>query len=218
MLYSVARRHSRLSPFMEMVESIVSKKNKQKFTYNGYLFVFDNHSKDSIIKFWQCERKNDCKARIHTKDNVVITEINEHLHGASASSVKVAAIKTSLKRRAKECQHKSLTVINSSTENISQAAQGELPSTDSMRQMIKRRNQLNLAPPNLADVSEVVIPDKYEQYMTNNGERENFLIADSGQSDDRILIFRRESWTKHLLDSGVWYADGTFRLAPSLFT
>ena len=85
--------------------------------------------------------------------------------------------------------------------------------------MVKRRtNQLNLASPNLADVSEIVILDEYKQYMTNNGERENFLIADSGQSDDRILIFRRESWIKYLLDSGAWYADGTFRLAPPLFT
>ena len=88
-----------------------------------------------------------------------------------------------------------------------------------MRQMVKRRgNQLNLAPSNPANVSEIVISDEYKQYMTNNGERENFLIADSGQSDDRILIFGRESWTKYLLDSGVWYADGTFRLAPLLFT
>ena len=90
--------------------------------------MFDKHSKkDPIIKFWQCERKNDCKARIHTKDDVVITEINEHFHGASASSVEISAIKISLKRRAQECQDKSSTVINSCTENISQAAQGELP-------------------------------------------------------------------------------------------
>ena len=182
--------------------------------------MFDNHSKkDPILKFWQCERKNNCKARIRTKDDVVITEINEHLHGVSASSVEVAAIETSLKRRAKECQDKSSTVINSCTENISLAAQGELPSTDSMRQMVKRRrNRLSLAPPNLADVSEIVIPDEYKQYMINSGERENFLIADSGQSYDRILIFERESRTKHLLDSGKWYADGSFRLAPPLFT
>ena len=63
--------------------------------------MFDNHSKkDPTVKFWQCERKTDCKARIHTKGDVVITEINEHSHGASASSVEIAAIKTSLKRRA----------------------------------------------------------------------------------------------------------------------
>ena len=82
--------------------------------------MFDNHSKkDPIIKFRQCERKNDCKARIHTEDDVVITEINEHLHGASASSVEISAIKTSLKRCGKECQDHSSTVINSCTENIS---------------------------------------------------------------------------------------------------
>ena len=63
----------------------------------------------------------------------MITKINEHSHGASAASVEIATIKTSLKRRAEECQDQPSTVINSCTENISQAAQGELPSTDSMR-------------------------------------------------------------------------------------
>ena len=51
---------------------------------------------------------------------------------------------------------------------------------------------MNLAPPDSADVSEIVMIDEYKQYMMNNGEGENFLIADSGQSDDRILIFGRE--------------------------
>ena len=126
---------------------------------------------------------------MHTKDNVVITEINEHSHGASAASVETAEIKTSLKRSAEECQGQSSTVINSCTENISQAAQGELPSTDSMRQMVKRRrNQLNLAPSNPADVSEIVILDEYKQYMTNNGKRENCLIADNSLIADNGLI------------------------------
>ena len=83
---------------MEMAEYIVSKKNKPQFTHNGYLFIFDKLSKkDPIIKFWRCKRKNNCKARIRTKDDVVITEINEHSHGASAASVEIAAIKTIFK-------------------------------------------------------------------------------------------------------------------------
>ena len=87
-----------------------------------------------------------------------------------------------------------------------------------MKQMVKRRNQLNFASPDPADVSQILITDEYNQYMTKNGEHKNFLIADSGQLDDRILIFARESWTKYLLDSDVWYGNGTFRLAPPLFT
>ena len=50
----------------------------------------------------------------------------------------------------------------------------------------RRRNQSNLALLNPADVSEIVIPDEYKQYATNKGEHENFLIADSGQSDNTI--------------------------------
>ena len=53
---------------MEMAEYIVRKKNKPKFTHNGYLFVIDKHSKkDPIVKFWRRERKNDSKACIYTK-------------------------------------------------------------------------------------------------------------------------------------------------------
>ena len=79
---------------MEMAEYIASKKNKPKFTLNGYLFVFDKHSnQDPIIKFWRCERNNDCKACILTKDDVVIIEVNEYSHGASATSVEIATNK-----------------------------------------------------------------------------------------------------------------------------
>ncbi|XP_064098057.1 uncharacterized protein LOC135209279 [Macrobrachium nipponense] len=44
-----------------------------------------------------------------------------------------------------------------------------------------------------------------------------FLIADSGYEDKRNMIFGRQIWTAFLLDSEVWYADGTFKLAPPLF-
>ena len=107
------------------------------------------------------------------------TEINEHSHGALAASVEIAAIKISLKCRAEKCQDQLSTVINSCTDNISQATQ-KLPSTDSIRQIAKRRNKLNLASSNPADVSEIVILDEYKEYMTNNGKRENFLIAENG--------------------------------------
>ena len=140
-------------------------------------------------------------------DDVVRTEINEHSHGALAASVEIAEIKISLKCRAEKCQDQLSTVINSCTDNISQATQGELPSTDSIRQIAKRRNKLNLASSNPADVSEIVILDECKEYMTNNGKRENFLIAENGQRNNRIFIFGIESWTKYLLDSDVWYAD-----------
>ena len=60
---------------------------------------------------------------------------------------------------------------------------------------------------------ELVIPNDYKCYVTTTGQSENFLIGDSGQEDERILIFGRQSW----LESQVWYADGTCKMSPPLF-
>ena len=45
---------------------------------------------------------------------------------------------------------------------------------------------MDLAPPNPIRVRELVIPEEYKNYVKQNGESENFLIADSGYEDERI--------------------------------
>ena len=145
--------------------------------------------------------------------------MNIHSHGASAAAVEVAKIRTVIKVRAEACQEPPSSIISNSTGDVSTAAQGALPTIDSMKKMVRRkRNQVNLAPPNPLCVSDLVIPYAYQQYVQNNGNCEEFSIADSGQSDQRILIFGRKSWTVFLLDSDLWYADGTFKLSPPLFS
>ena len=46
---------------------------------------------------------------------------------------------------------------------------------------------------------------------------EKFLLGDTGEGNNRILIFGRISWLQHLVFSEIWFADGTFTIAPSLF-
>ena len=202
-----------------MIQDIQTKQQKQKFTHNGYLYVFDKHSKrDVSIKFWRCEKKNECKARLHTRNDRVVKELNEHSHGASAALVEVALVQTLLKKRAIETQEQPSAIVNACSENVSQAAQASFPRVESMKQIIRRkRNIMNIAPPNPINARELVIPDEYKSYVNANGESEDFLIADSGTSDDRILIFGRQSWIVFLRDSDVWYCDGTFKLSPLIF-
>jgi len=45
-----------------------------------------------------------------------------------------------------------------------------------------------------------------------------FLLCDSGPGPDRILIFGRQSWLHHLVTSDMWFVNGTFSIAPSLFS
>ena len=111
--------------------------------------MFDKQSKiDPLMQFWRCENKKECKAPIHTKINEV-KEIQEYAHGASAASMETAVIKANVNCRAGESQDQPSAIISSCTKNISQAAQRPLPNLDALKQIVrKRRNQMNLAPPN----------------------------------------------------------------------
>ena len=80
-----------------------------------------------MILLWRYLLKNECKERIHTKNNGVVKKVNEHCHGASAADVEDACIKKSLKRKAEETLEVPSTIINGCIENGSQAAQGPLP-------------------------------------------------------------------------------------------
>ena len=78
---------------------ILSEKGREKFTYIGFINVFDKCSKiDETVKFWRCEQRGRCNGRIHTRNNTVIKEVNTHSHKANAVVVEVAEVKTSLKR------------------------------------------------------------------------------------------------------------------------
>ena len=46
---------------------------------NGSLY--DKHKVLGEINHWQCERRKECKARLHTQGMEIIKRINEHLYG-----------------------------------------------------------------------------------------------------------------------------------------
>ena len=203
-----------------MALDILSKRGKEKFSHNGYLYIFDKMSKSDIaIKFWRCEQVGRCRGRIHTSDGEVVKEINTHSHISSAANIEVAAAITRVKRRAEETVEGTIQVINECMTNLSEAAQASAPNTGAMRKIIRRkRHEIQAAPANPIDLQQLVLPDPYRKYVPQPGKEEDFLLCDSGAGLDRILIFGRKCWLEHLDTSNTWYADGTFAIAPSLFS
>ena len=91
---------------------VLTVKEGEKFTYNESIYVFDKCSKmDETVKFWRCEQRGRCNRRIHTKNNMVIKEVNIHSHEADTSVVDVAKVKT-LIRRAEDTREPPCVVIN----------------------------------------------------------------------------------------------------------
>lgn len=77
---------------------------------------------------------------------------------------------------------------------------------------------MQVAPDAPKDLETLVIPESFQLYSPSEGTTEQFLLHDSGPSPDRILIFGRSRSLNVLHQSDMWYADGTFKIAPPLFS
>ena len=60
------------------VKLIKSRRGGQKLAEGGY--IYDKQKIYGEITHWQCEKKGECKARLHTKG----MSSNEHFHGSDA--------------------------------------------------------------------------------------------------------------------------------------
>lgn len=204
------------------MEAVQSKRGKEKVTYEGNAYVFDKFSADHSTKFWRCERKNECKARLHTStDNgQVLMQKNQHNHGSDAAQLRVAVIMAGIKRRATETTEIPSVILNTAVQGTSAAVQAKMPKKDAVRKVIQRiRNVNHAAPPQPANRAAIIIPEEYRMYKISPDNMEEFLLWDSGEQDEnRILIFGRQStgaWTNQIEKL---YVDGTFSLAPALFS
>ena len=45
---------------------VKTQRDKEKFIENGHMYTFDRYSADMTKKFWRCQEKDFCRARIHT--------------------------------------------------------------------------------------------------------------------------------------------------------
>ena len=201
-----------------MAMEVLTKCGKEKFAHNRFLYVFDKTSKTDKLKYWHCEQKNHSEARLHTKAGEVVRELNSHSHEACAAQVEVALVKTKIKRRAEETLESLIVVVNECLTDISQSSLAGIPNMAALRKIIHRKRNLVMnAPSNPADLQQLFRPERYKIYVPQPGVQENFLLCDSGPGRDQILIFGRQSWLQHLVTCDIWFADGTFSIAPSLF-
>uniref|UniRef100_A0A5S6Q2H3 FLYWCH-type domain-containing protein n=1 Tax=Trichuris muris TaxID=70415 RepID=A0A5S6Q2H3_TRIMR len=62
------------------MNSVMTKRNREKFVHDGHMFTFERLNASRTVKFWRCDRRDsyDCKARIHTSvaTNEAVKEVN----------------------------------------------------------------------------------------------------------------------------------------------
>ena len=151
-----------------MAKEILTKRGKEKFAHNEFLYVFDKTSKtDNELKYWRCEqKKNGCKARLYAKAGEVVRELNSHSQEACSAQVEVALVKTKIKRRAEETLESPTVVVNECLTDISPSSLAAIPSVAALRKIIHRkRNSVMNAPNNPADLQQLFVPECYRIYI-----------------------------------------------------
>jgi len=119
------------------MEELKSTRGKMQFLHE--IYVFDRLSADWPKKFWSCQLKTECKARLHmTADSSeVVVQMNQHTHGSDAVQLQ-AAVMTGMKRRAAESTEIPSVILNTALQGTSSAVQAKLPRKDAVRKLIQR--------------------------------------------------------------------------------
>ena len=113
-------------------------------------------------------------------------------------------------------------MINHDVQNLAVAAQGQLPDTHALREVIRRKRiRIQAPPPNSVTLAQLVVPQNstYREYEHQPGQMEPFLLAEGPQGPDNILILGRRQSNLDLLErSRRRYIDGAFKIAPIIFS
>ncbi|ODM87032.1 hypothetical protein Ocin01_19650 [Orchesella cincta] len=165
---------------------------------------------------WYCieQRHAKCKGRAYTAHNEVLRTNDEHNHTPDAAKIEVKTVRANIKFAAKTLSDPPQAIVASFTEKISSSAAAKLPALRTLKRSIRYdRVKAHNSHPIPTSLTTLQLPVKYQ--LTTKDE--NFLLFDSGPSNDRILIFGTMKNLQHMEHSSEWYADGTFKVAPLLF-
>ena len=170
-------------PQFTLIRSSKCKKECYKLVEGG--FVYGKQRVIGDITHWQCEKRESCKARLHTKGTQIIKRTNEHLHDSDIRHVRSMKVKIGMKRRARESIDHVHHIVGEELESATVETTIKLPKVDSLKRTIRRVSQSNNnVPAQPESLEELIIPLEYR--LTAKGD--DFLLYDSGPGINLILV------------------------------
>ena len=177
-----------------------SRRGKEKAIFQGFVYTLTKSS--SEVQQWVCEMRGMCKARMHTRGDVIIkpTVLNDPVR------IDMPKGYNKVKERSIDSEESTRVFLSYRIEQMGASSVAQLPKLESVKRTIrtyKSRSEENCGNPTCA--AEIIVPEKYKVTL----KQEPFLLFDSGYGDVNRMGL--------LADSRTWYADGTFKVVPEYF-
>lgn len=159
--------------------------------------------------------KTKCPARAQTENDQIIKLVHEHSHISDASSIEAKAIRSQIKSKALSTEDCPRKVIGKLMSQAPDAVIAKLPSVSNLAHSVSRyRRKEEGGTKDPSNLAELVLDVPHQ--LTTKGEM--FLLHDIQQPDGRTMIFATKENLRFLSNCSHWYMDGTFKIAPKLFT
>lgn len=174
---------------------------------------------DGTMKtYWRCARYKDlkCSFRAHSVGVAVVSRISVHNHPVNIAFMEKAKEQEKLRDSALSGSSPHV-VFSGILANCSSQAAVVLPTTNSMERTVQRiqeiRDENNRIISLPTSREEIVIPEKFSK----NIKGEDFVLYDSGPTNDRMIVFGTRANLRKLVNNLNWYMEGTFSSSPALF-
>ena len=207
---------------MNDFEFVSSAKGTQKLIHDKFMWTIKNIRKDGV-SVWRCTERNahGCQAMLHTKvassGEMVRVKMTEHNHECNPEQIVRVRADSAVRKSAVDALYEV-------PQNIIADTVAEIPlqhhaniNEAQMRRSIyfaRKRVRAEFEPEGgvYTNLQDLVLP---EPLLQSRGE--TILLADSGPSDHRIVVFGVRRHLPLLHEATSIVADGTFQVVPSLW-
>src|SRR6218665_1348819 len=181
-----------------MAEFVRSQKGKRKLCLSEFMFVKVSDGADKK-EIWKCEIRT-CNSRVHTKNDIVISERGEHNHAPVHGKVAVTKARADMKQCAETTEENTRQIVQHTLTQVSFPHAHLLPQMSTLARDVCRHRRRN------------GLTDDMEEYK-NTTSGSPFIRV---QEADFILFAAQED-IDFLFSNQHWLADGTFRVTPEGF-
>jgi len=145
---------------------------------------------------------------------LTITGSTPHNHDPQDQSVAVTKLRSAIKERAGTSRGTLTQLLVDSTIDTPVAVRADLGNPEHIKRSLRRERSKHM-PKKPTSLHDLTLDDEW----TTSSDGDRFLIYDNGvDSSDRMLVFGTDDGLSHLASSESWFMDGTFNVAPLLFT
>ncbi|XP_041369007.1 uncharacterized protein LOC121383200 [Gigantopelta aegis] len=196
------------------MEVIKNNKGGLKLIHEGYLYT-KRYARKNIR--WECSSRAafTCKGGVTSDLEIkTIVSFTQHSHDPQDQSVAVAKLRSAMKERAGTSRGTLTQLLVDSISDTPVDVRAELGKPDHIKRALRRERAKHM-PKNPTSLRDLMLDDEW----TTSSDGDRFLIYDNGvDSSDRMLVFGTDDGLRHLASSESWFMDGTFTVAPLLFT